>query len=244
MATGDHLVVQFGAYTHHGIDLGDGNVIHFGRGLHNKVNARVEIVDRSQFAGQAQITVRESAACFEAEEIVERAKSRLGETDYHLLDNNCEHFVNWCRHGVADSSQVNIVDSVCRRGSAAAAKLAFPKLASRFMVKDVAAKIASRYGLTAALAGDAVQLSAEVISIKSGKDQAQTKDIGRKSGALASGGIGYMLGGPAGAAVGFGSWLFGEVVGQTATATASANSAAASTCDPCDVDENESSKKQ
>ena len=40
------------------------------------------------------------------EETVQRAKSRLGETSYNLLTNNCEHFVIWCKTGVSESLQV------------------------------------------------------------------------------------------------------------------------------------------
>jgi hypothetical protein len=39
-------------------------------------------------------------------EIVRRARSRLGENDYRLLTNNCEHFCNWCLSGVSRSAQV------------------------------------------------------------------------------------------------------------------------------------------
>jgi Lecithin retinol acyltransferase len=38
--------------------------------------------------------------------VVERAKSRLGERDYNLLFNNCEHFTSWCKTGIDDSKQV------------------------------------------------------------------------------------------------------------------------------------------
>jgi lecithin:retinol acyltransferase len=40
------------------------------------------------------------------EEIVRRARSRLGESDYRLLTNNCEHFCNWCLSGVSRSVHV------------------------------------------------------------------------------------------------------------------------------------------
>ena len=39
-------------------------------------------------------------------EIVRRARSRIGENDYRLLTNNCEHFCNWCLNGVSHSAQV------------------------------------------------------------------------------------------------------------------------------------------
>lgn len=40
------------------------------------------------------------------DETVERAKSRLMESDYNLAFQNCEHFVNWCIDGKAKSGQV------------------------------------------------------------------------------------------------------------------------------------------
>ena len=227
MARGDHLVVKHGTYTHHGIDMGAGCVIHYGRGLHNKVNARVEIVSREEFAGDSPIEIRSDQASFSMDEVVDRAVSRLGENNYDLFENNCEHFVNWCRRGVADSPQINLVDSACRRGSAAAAKIAFPGLTAKATARVArqmpmgrfVAKSATRGGLAASLAGDLVQISAEVVAIRSGKDRAQSRQIGQRTGALAASGVGYMLGGPAGAAIGFGSWLVGEVVGQKASAT-------------------------
>ena len=42
----------------------------------------------------------------EAQEIVARARSRLGESRYRLLTNNCEHFSEWSRFGVSRSRQV------------------------------------------------------------------------------------------------------------------------------------------
>ncbi|XP_070578382.1 phospholipase A and acyltransferase 4-like [Ptychodera flava] len=42
-----------------------------------------------------------------AEEIVERALSKLGRIGYNVLWNNCEHFAKWCRYGKEESSQVD-----------------------------------------------------------------------------------------------------------------------------------------
>lgn len=41
-------------------------------------------------------------------ETVKRAKSRLGECDYNLATNNCEHFAIWCKTGISESHQVNM----------------------------------------------------------------------------------------------------------------------------------------
>jgi len=47
-----------------------------------------------------------SGTVYSAEETVQRALSRIGEEEYHLLKNNCEHFAIWCKTGKADSVQV------------------------------------------------------------------------------------------------------------------------------------------
>lgn len=39
-------------------------------------------------------------------ETVERALSRVGEDEYSLILNNCEHFAVWCKTGVSESYQV------------------------------------------------------------------------------------------------------------------------------------------
>lgn len=44
---------------------------------------------------------------YSPEETVERAKSRLGETDYNLIVKNCEHFAIWCKTGLSESYQVD-----------------------------------------------------------------------------------------------------------------------------------------
>ena len=43
---------------------------------------------------------------FDAEEVIRRARTRLGEKRYRLLSNNCEHFVEWCLHDMHRSFEV------------------------------------------------------------------------------------------------------------------------------------------
>ena len=40
------------------------------------------------------------------EETVIRARERIGETQYSLWTNNCEHFANWCKTGISESHQI------------------------------------------------------------------------------------------------------------------------------------------
>lgn len=43
---------------------------------------------------------------FPPEETVRRAESRIGEKEYNLISNNCEHFAIWCKTGLNESYQV------------------------------------------------------------------------------------------------------------------------------------------
>ncbi|GHU54323.1 hypothetical protein FACS189442_0390 [Spirochaetia bacterium] len=46
---------------------------------------------------------------YSAEETVERARSKIGESEYNLVINNCEHFAVWCKTGLSESKQVEAV---------------------------------------------------------------------------------------------------------------------------------------
>lgn len=59
------------------------------------------------FSKGKPIGVRYYAQADAPETVLKRALSRLGERDYHLVFNNCEHFVTWCKTGKHQSSQVD-----------------------------------------------------------------------------------------------------------------------------------------
>ena len=51
------------------------------------------------------------------EETVKRARSRIGERSFNLGFNNCEYFAVWCKTGVSQSYQVNLVlDAIFIKG--------------------------------------------------------------------------------------------------------------------------------
>jgi hypothetical protein len=71
-----------------------------------------------------------SGQALKAQDILARARSRLGENRYHLLTNNCEHFAEWSRYGESRSAQVerwigapasvlHFLGSLLRRGDSA-----------------------------------------------------------------------------------------------------------------------------
>ena len=106
-APGSHLATGRLGYTHHGIYAGGGRVIHYA-GLHHGLTAApVEECSIEEFArGHAVALVVHEGSSFVREEAVRRARSRLGESSYRILTNNCEHFCNWCLTGDARSAQV------------------------------------------------------------------------------------------------------------------------------------------
>jgi hypothetical protein len=69
---------------------------------------------------------------YSAQEIIDRARSRVGECAYRILDNNCEHFCNWCITGLSRSLQaqrpvarvIQMLVELRRRGAAMLARLA------------------------------------------------------------------------------------------------------------------------
>jgi hypothetical protein len=119
MARGDHLFYYRAGtvYSHHGIDCGDGSVIHFESSVWQKLGSmaqpesslrapRVVRARHDQFALGADVLVRTYEAFHDPEQVILRAESRLGCTDYDLWGNNCEHFAVWCKTGLAHSTQV------------------------------------------------------------------------------------------------------------------------------------------
>lgn len=106
MARGDHIRVRRQNYWHHGIDCGDGTVIHYAGLAREKVDACVCRTTLVDFTHGAAIEIVQHSGCYTADEIVRRAESRLGETRYALLTNNCEHFAAWCACGRRRSRQV------------------------------------------------------------------------------------------------------------------------------------------
>lgn len=109
MAKGDQIYVLRellniqGVYEHHGIDCGDGSVIHLRKGT--------ETIERTSWAtfvydAKSKVHLRQYRACFLPDVVVRRAESRLGERHYNLLFNNCEHFATWCKTGVSESQQI------------------------------------------------------------------------------------------------------------------------------------------
>jgi Lecithin retinol acyltransferase len=104
---GAHLVTPRCGYSHHGIYVGEGRVVHYSAEALCLIRRPVEEVSLTRFAGRRVVWIRAHApGSYAAAEIIRRARSRLGEDRYRLLTNNCEHFCEWCSRGRHHSYQV------------------------------------------------------------------------------------------------------------------------------------------
>jgi hypothetical protein len=118
MAKGDHIYgdLRFDGnlITHHGIDCGDGYVIEYDKETLDGIGQIVRKPLNSFLKGRAYQTKKHDI-CDSPEIVVARAYSRLGEKDYCVLFNNCEHFAYWCKTGSQESDQVNrVVHSITK----------------------------------------------------------------------------------------------------------------------------------
>jgi hypothetical protein len=104
---GAHLVTERRGYAHHGIYIGEGKVVHYAGFAGSLHRGPVEEITIEAFASGYPVTVKATPfARYVGLQAVERARSRLGEDNYRLLSNNCEHFCTWCLLGESRSEQV------------------------------------------------------------------------------------------------------------------------------------------
>lgn len=220
--TGTHLRVWCGGFYHHGIYWSDGLVIHYDGGKRGNGPGVVVATTLEEFAAGQPIEVVADEARYEPTRIALRALSRLGEQDYAVCTNNCEHFAAWCRRGEPLSQQITYWESVGRRLSSMGAKLVAAygvrQVAGMFVPTAVrrAARWLPRLGTPWLVAADFVQVAAEATSVASGQTEADAEQNGKRAGLAASAGIGLLCGGFFGAAVGAGLWVAGEFVSDTA----------------------------
>ena len=124
---GDVISVNHGIYNHFGIFVDKNHVIHYtGKDedfLLRKMIINSKSVERIRASGLDrnltddakalyllyQIKNKVKFKIYSPEETVKRARSKIGERKFFLPGNNCEHFAIWCKTGVRQSYQVNLV---------------------------------------------------------------------------------------------------------------------------------------
>jgi len=106
----DNYFIGFSTYQHYGIYLGNERVIHFApvEGQEFNIlnlqesfrNAVIHVSSLDDFLGARALQIdRNIEKRFSDQEIIQRAMSKLGQKEYDLFTNNCEHFARWCVTG-------------------------------------------------------------------------------------------------------------------------------------------------
>eukprot|EP00759_Apiculatamorpha_spiralis_P020383 PhF_6_TR25770/c0_g1_i1/m.36342 len=116
---GDHIYVRTGTIYHHGIYAG-GTVIHYcsdGRKKAYDSTMAVRETCWHIFTSQRRdvlVEVIDYEEAFDHEHSLFLARQLIGQANYDLFRNNCEHFSSMCRVGFCTSHQVR---AVAERGS-------------------------------------------------------------------------------------------------------------------------------
>ena len=226
MARGDHFFVwrhRNGVpFQHHGIDIGDGTVVHFTDGAGGVAGPGVSEAFKIQQTSHATVTrggrdrvhVIRYRRRLAPDTVASRALSQVGRQGYHLIFDNCEHFACWC---VTDKDESRQVDAACERLSSAGMKAIAIGSAS------IASKVGTRHLIRGfspwMLVADAAQWLTEASGHHVGlHDPDRRKKASRAVGMATAVGVGA-CGGPVGVAVTGGLWAAGEIAGEVSRVT-------------------------
>ena len=104
---GAHLIVKHFGYSHHGIYVGKGRVIHYSGFAHFFRTHPIEVTSIEKFAHGKIISIRHyEQPKYKGRHAVRRMRLRMHENNYHLIINNCEHLCSWAITGIESSPQV------------------------------------------------------------------------------------------------------------------------------------------
>jgi hypothetical protein len=116
---GAQLLVRYAVYRHYGIYAGGGRVIHYAGWIRGR-RGLIEEIPLDEFTEGREFKVSLSPPdVISGRAVVRRARSRLGERCYDLLENNCEHFCTWCQLGEPRSVQIELMAKPLRLAIAA-----------------------------------------------------------------------------------------------------------------------------
>lgn len=209
------LAVSGIVYTHYGIDIGDGTVVHARPDRSEKLFAGGRVMQTSleEFAGGSSVRiVNQPPATFPPEEVALRALRYVGRNGYSPFIDNCEHFATWCATGSRHSRQVEIVvDRVGRVASRTLAAVAtragaegLGQVAMRTAL-GTTVRVGLRHMLPAVLVAEGVAMTVEWNAHRAGRDEFTSKRAGESAGLATSAAIFAVAGamaGPAGAIAG------------------------------------------
>ncbi|MFM8952875.1 MAG: lecithin retinol acyltransferase family protein [Planctomycetaceae bacterium] len=240
MPRGDRLEVEHRiagstvTYLHHGVDIGDGTIVHARpHDFRNPLGGgHVVRTSRAEFAaGRPLRVVTEPPAAYSPDEIATRALAHVGRDGYHPVVDNCEHFATWCATGRRASRQVEIVIGRVAAGVSRATAVMSARMAAgaaeRLAVRTAigtTVRVGLKTLVPAAIVGEAAALAAEWTAHQRGAAARESRQAGEAAGIAASslacavagtaaGPAGVLTGALAGAAL----WLAGSATATVAS---------------------------
>lgn len=120
---GAHIRVQIQSIYHHGIYIGNDEVVQFGL-LTDMIRPKEEVkvlkssIEEFLQGGFLEVRVydrKEKKIKNDNQKIIEIALSKLGEGGYDIVHNNCEHFANFCVFNKKESQQVDNIREEIRK---------------------------------------------------------------------------------------------------------------------------------
>jgi hypothetical protein len=200
MNIGDHLVSPRTGYTHHGIYIGNNQVIHYSGFADGLSSGEIEIASLETFKNGNSFSVSEYLfRTYDGDDSVSRAYSRLGEDWYNVLINNCEQFVTWCIMGIHSSSQVNNLISAVVLSNKAMSLRAVPSLICDSQIPIIGSVLGQA---TPQLASSAVSVAAKSV-LSSSAASVTSSVLGTTAGAASGAALVSSVGG--GIATGIGT---------------------------------------
>ena len=120
---GDIIRVKHRFYYHYGIYIDDDTVVQFGLSedaVHCAEDVKVlcDTIDTFTSSGDVEraiLTFSERSRSRSRDKICEYALSCIGEGDYNILHNNCEHFVYRCVFGESNAPGLDSVRDSIRK---------------------------------------------------------------------------------------------------------------------------------
>ena len=107
---GDHIYVKRkGFYSHHGIYVGEGTVIHYKGAEKEKKDPVIRKTDMGEFLNGGKLKRRDYKKRLTPYETLRIAREHLSNDGYSLAFNNCEHFATYCATGKKKSRQIRKV---------------------------------------------------------------------------------------------------------------------------------------
>jgi len=98
----NHIVWHRSGYDHHAIV----EYVDYGSGTAHVIEYGKKEVERRETGEMSKLYVIPYGTQDDDDTVLARARSRLGERNYNVFSNNCEHFATWCKTGSEHSQQV------------------------------------------------------------------------------------------------------------------------------------------